>query len=339
MNILVTGGAGFIGSHTCVELLERGHQVVVVDNLCNSKETALRQVEKISGKSIQFHKTDLLDREALDRIFSNESFDSVIHFAGLKAPGESVSKPLAYYQNNLTGTLNLCQVMSHHDVKNLVFSSSATVYGDAAEIPLHESLPVSSSNPINPYGRSKVMIEEILKDQHSADPEWNIALLRYFNPVGAHDSGLIGEDPNGIPINLMPSITQVVIGKLDKLTVFGDDYPTPDGTPLRDYIHVMDLAKGHLAAIDKLTSDPGVVTYNLGAGRGVSVLELVKAFEKVNGVTIPLQVGSRRSGDLPTSYTDTSLARKELHWQAELSIEDICRDAWRWQQQNPHGFS
>jgi|TARA_Y100000310_G_scaffold314542_2_gene364027 UDP-glucose 4-epimerase len=338
MNILVTGGAGFIGSHTCVELLDQGHHVVVVDNLSNSKEAALRRVEKICAKSVQFYRTDLMDKEGLDRVLSDSSFDSVIHFAGLKAPGESVSQPLAYYQNNVTGTLNLCEAMSRHGVKNLVFSSSATVYGDADTVPLHESLPVSSANPINPYGRSKVMVEEILQDQHSADPEWNIALLRYFNPVGAHPSGLLGEDPNGIPINLMPYITQVVIGKLDKLTVFGDDYPTPDGTPLRDYIHVMDLAKGHLAAIDRLASNPGVVIYNLGAGRGVSVFELVKAFEKVNGVTIPLQVGGRRSGDLPTSYTDTSLAKKELHWQAELSIEDICRDAWRWQQQNPQGF-
>jgi len=339
MNILVTGGTGFIGSHTCVELLSRGHQVVVVDNLSNSKETALRQVEKISGKHIRFHKTDLLDKEELDEIFCNHSFDSVIHFAGLKAPGESMSQPLAYYQNNLTGTLNLCEVMNEHGVKNLVFSSSATVYGNSSKVPLDESLPVSSTNPINPYGRSKVIIEEILKDQHVADPDWNIALLRYFNPVGAHESGLIGEDPNGIPINLMPYITQVAIGKLKHLTIFGDDYPTRDGTPLRDYIHVMDLARGHIAAIDKLASKPGVVIYNLGTGRGVSVFELVQTFEKVNGVKIPLQVGKRRAGDLPTSYTDPSLAMKELHWQAELSVEDICRDAWRWQQQNPQGFN
>lgn len=338
MNILLTGGAGFIGSHTCVELLDRGHRVVVVDNLSNSKEKALRQVEKISGKTVIFHKTDLLNKEDLNSVFCNESFDAVIHFAGLKAVAESLATPLSYYQNNLTGTLNLCEVMNRHKVNNLVFSSSATVYGDSDEIPLHESLPVSTANPFNPYGRSKVMIEEILKDQHSADPSWNIALLRYFNPVGAHESGLIGEDPNGLPNNLMPYITQVAIGKLAELTVFGDDYATADGTPLRDYIHVMDLARGHLAAIDKLASNPGVVIYNLGAGRGVSVFELVQAFEKVNGVKIPMRVGSRRDGDLPTSYTDPSLAKNELHWQAELSIEDICRDAWRWQQQYPHGF-
>lgn len=338
MNILVTGGAGYIGSHTTVELLNRGHQVVVVDNLSNSKETALRRVEKICGKSVRFHKIDLLDKEGLDNIFSNASFDAVIHFAGLKAVGESIARPLAYYQNNLAGTLNLCEVMHQHGVKNLVFSSSATVYGDSEIIPLHETLPVSTANPFNPYGRSKVMIEAVLKDLHNADPDWNIALLRYFNPVGAHESGLIGEDPSDIPNNLMPYITQVAIGKLEKLTVYGDDYPTPDGTPLRDYIHVMDLARGHLAAIDKLSSNPGVVIYNLGAGRGISVYEMVKAFEKVNGVKIPLQVGSRRSGDLPASYTDPALAIKELNWQAELSLEDICRDAWHWQQQNPHGF-
>ena len=339
MKILVTGGAGYIGSHTCVELLNRGHKVVVVDNLSNSKETSLQQVEKITGKSIRFHKSDLLNKEDLERIFSNDSFDSVIHFAGLKAVGESIARPLAYYQNNVTGTLNLCDVMQRHGVRNLVFSSSATVYGDSDTIPLHESLPVSSANPFNPYGRSKVMIEEILRDQHNSDPAWNIALLRYFNPVGAHESGVIGEDPSGVPNNLMPYVTQVAIGTLPELTVFGDDYPTPDGTPLRDYIHVVDLARGHLSAIDKLASKPGVVIYNLGTGRGVSVYELVHAFEEVNNVKIPLRVGSRRAGDLPTSFADSSLANRELHWQAELSLEDMCRDAWRWQQRNPRGFN
>jgi UDP-glucose 4-epimerase len=339
MKILVTGGAGYIGSHTCVELLNRGHQVVVVDNLSNSKETSLQRVEKITGKSVRFHKTDLLNKDDLDGIFSNDSFDSVIHFAGLKAVGESIAMPLAYYQNNLTGTLNLCAVMQSHGVKNLVFSSSATVYGDSDKVPLNETLPVSSSNPFNPYGRSKVMIEEILKDQYNSDPAWNIAILRYFNPVGAHESGLIGEDPSGTPNNLMPYVTQVAIGTLPELTVFGNDYPTPDGTPLRDYIHVVDLARGHLSAIDKLASKPGVVIYNLGTGRGVSVYELVHAFEEANNVTISLRVGRRRAGDLTTSFADSSLANRELHWRAELSLEDMCRDAWRWQQLNPRGFS
>ncbi|HPS94097.1 MAG TPA: UDP-glucose 4-epimerase GalE, partial [Deltaproteobacteria bacterium] len=295
MKILVTGGAGYIGSHTCVELVEAGHEVVVVDNLSNSREESLRRVQEITGRNLAFHQVDLLDRSALQGIFATGNIDAVIHFAGLKAVGESVSIPLRYYQNNLTGTITLCEVMAEHGVKNLVFSSSATVYGDPATVPIREDFPVG---PTNPYGRTKLMIEEILKDLHSSDASWNIALLRYFNPIGAHRSGRIGEDPAGIPNNLLPYIAQVAVGRLSELQVFGDDYPTPDGTGVRDYIHVVDLAKGHLSALEKLTDHPGVVTYNLGTGRGYSVREMIGAFEKACGRKVPYRITARRPGDI-----------------------------------------
>ncbi len=335
MSILVTGGAGFIGSHTVVELLENEEDVIVVDNLSNSKQEALNRVEKITGKSLTFYKTDLLDKEGLDEIFSNHSIESVIHFAGYKAVGESVEKPLMYYQNNITGTIYLCEIMREHGVKNIVFSSSSTVYGDPDEVPVKEHFPVSATNP---YGRTKLFIEEILKDLNTADDSWNVALLRYFNPVGAHPSGKIGEDPNDIPNNLMPYITQVAVGKLEKLSVFGDDYPTPDGTGVRDYIHVVDLAKGHLSALEKLKENPGVVTYNLGTGTGYSVLDVVKAFEKASGKEIPYEITDRRAGDIAINFADPSKAEKELGWKAKYDIEDMCRDSWNWQSQNPNGY-
>lgn len=333
--ILVTGGAGFIGSHTCVELLEAGHELVVVDNLCNSKEESLRRVQELTGKGLEFHQVDLLDGEALDAVFSGSSVEAVIHFAGLKAPGESVSIPLCYYHNNITGTLVLCEVMKKHRVKRLVFSSSATVYGEPSRVPISEDFPLG---PTNPYGRTKRMIEEILSDLQRADPDWDIALLRYFNPVGAHPSGRIGEDPTQIPNNLMPFITQVAVGKLPKLLVFGDDYPTRDGTGVRDYIHVVDLAVGHLKALDRLASKPGLVTYNLGTGRGYSVLEVVAAFERASGRTIPWRPVGRRPGDVASSYADPSRAMRELDWSAERGIDQICADAWRWQSSNPDGY-
>jgi UDP-glucose 4-epimerase len=335
VSILVTGGAGFIGSHTVVELLENEEDVIVVDNLSNSKQEALNRVEKITGKSLTFYKTDLLDKEGLDEIFSNHSIESVIHFAGYKAVGESVEKPLMYYQNNITGTIYLCEIMREHGVKNIVFSSSSTVYGDPDEVPVKEHFPVSATNP---YGRTKLFIEEILKDLNTADDSWNVALLRYFNPVGAHPSGKIGEDPNDIPNNLMPYITQVAVGKLEKLSVFGDDYPTPDGTGVRDYIHVVDLAKGHLSALEKLKENPGVVTYNLGTGTGYSVLDVVKAFEKASGKEIPYEITDRRAGDIAINFADPSKAEKELGWKAKYDIEDMCRDSWNWQSQNPNGY-
>jgi len=335
MNILVTGGAGYIGSHTCVELLNAGHDVVVVDNLANSKRESLRRVQELTGRPLTFHKADLRNRAALDAVFAATPIDAVIHFAGLKAVGESVEKPLTYYHNNVTGTLVLCDVMRTHDVDDIVFSSSATVYGDPEEVPIPETAPLG---PTNPYGRTKWMIEEILRDLHGADPAWNIALLRYFNPVGAHPSGRIGEDPSGIPNNLLPYIAQVAVGKLDELRVFGADYPTHDGTGVRDYIHVVDLAVGHLRALDKLTTDPGVVTYNLGTGQGYSVLDVVQAFERASGQELPYRITGRRPGDVATSYADPSKAGEELGWEAERGIEEMCADVWRWQSNNPNGY-
>jgi UDP-glucose 4-epimerase len=335
MRILVTGGAGYIGSHTCVELLEAGHEVLVVDNLCNSKEESLRRVAEIAGRKPGFVEADLRDRPGLTSIFNGQDFDAVIHFAGLKAVGESTQIPLAYYENNVGGTITLCKVMAEAGVKNIVFSSSATVYGDPASVPIREHFPTSATNP---YGRSKLYIEEILRDVHLSDGAWNVALLRYFNPVGAHDSGRIGEDPNGIPNNLMPFISQVAVGKLPKLRVFGADYPTPDGTGVRDYIHVVDLAQGHLKALERLTSSPGVVTYNLGTGRGYSVLEMVRAFEQASGRPVPHEIVDRRPGDIAICYADPTLAREELGWVAERGIDDMVRDTWRWQSLNPNGY-
>lgn len=335
MNILVTGGAGYIGSHTCVELLEHGHEVIVVDNLANSKKKALHRVENITGTSITFHKVDLLDKSALANVFNEHSIDSVIHFAGYKAVGESVEKPLSYYQNNLISTLNLCELMQKFSVHNLVFSSSATVYGDPHKVPITENFPLSATNP---YGRTKLFIEQILNDLHRADETWNIALLRYFNPVGAHKSGEIGEDPNDIPNNLMPYISQVAVGKLQQLSVFGDDYPTHDGTGVRDYIHVMDLANGHVKALEKLVDSPGLVTYNLGTGQGYSVLDVVNAFEEASGRKIPYQITERRPGDIAACYADPTKAEKELDWKAKRNLLQMCRDTWNWQSQNPEGY-
>ncbi len=335
MRILVTGGAGYIGSHTCVELLNAGHEVIVVDNLSNSKIESLHRVKAITGKPVAFYEADLLDRDALQFMFDIENPEAVIHFAGLKAVGESVREPLRYYHNNITGTLNLCDVMAEHQVKDIVFSSSATVYGDKNQSPLTEDMPRSA---VNPYGRTKLMIEDILTDLHTADPEWNVILLRYFNPVGAHPSGQIGEDPNGTPNNLFPYVTQVAVGRLRELQVFGDDYPTPDGTGVRDYIHVVDLALGHLRALDKLADSPGVRAYNLGTGRGYSVLEVVRAFEQASGREIPYRIVERRPGDVAVSYADPSRARAELHWEAERGLDEMCADAWRWQSRNPAGY-
>jgi len=335
MNILVTGGAGYIGSHTCLELLNAGHQVIVVDNLSNSKETSLIRVQELTGKKLVFHQVDLLDKPTLEKVFAAQPIDAVIHFAGLKAVGESVEIPLSYYHNNITGTINLCEVMKNHQVTTLVFSSSATVYGDPQTVPIKEDFPLG---PTNPYGRSKLMIEEILRDLYQAEQQWSIALLRYFNPVGAHESGRIGEDPNGIPNNLLPFISQVAVGKLEKLAVFGNDYPTPDGTGVRDYIHVVDLASGHLQALEKLSSGPGILTYNLGTGQGYSVLEMIRAFEKSSGQKVPYEIGGRRAGDIATCYADPSLARKELDWTAIRGIETMTADAWRWQKNNPDGY-
>lgn len=335
MNILVTGGAGYIGSHTCVELLKNGHDIVVVDNLSNSKAESLKRIESITGKPLIFFKADLRDKESLRKIFYQKPIDSVIHFAGLKAVGESVSMPLEYYHNNITGTLILCEVMKETGVKSIVFSSSATVYGDPAAVPIREDFPVGATNP---YGRTKWMIEEILRDLFISDPEWRIALLRYFNPVGAHPSGDLGEDPNGIPNNLMPFIAQVAVGKLSELNVFGNDYPTPDGTGVRDYIHVVDLAKGHLKALEKLNKATGVYTYNLGTGIGYSVLDMVRAFEKACGKKIPYKITERRPGDIAECYADPSLAYKELGWKTEKTLDDMTADTWRWQSKNPEGY-
>ncbi len=337
MNILVTGGAGYIGSHTCLELLQAGHEVIVVDNLGNSKYESLRRVQDITGKKLHFYPVDLLYKPGLETVFQQHNIDAVIHFAALKAPGESVEQPLHYYHNNLTGTIHLLQVMQACGVKNIVFSSSATVYGLVNQPPLFEDMPLGEV--INPYGWTKWMMEQILRDIYVADPSWNIALLRYFNPVGAHQSGQIGEDPNGIPTNLIPYIAQVAVGKLPYLRVFGNDYPTPDGTCIRDYIHVVDLAVGHLSALEKLATKPGIITYNLGTGRGYSVLEVVDAYSKVCGKPIPYQIVGRRPGDLPTSYSDSSKAERELGWKAHRTIEDMCADSWRWQSKYPNGYS
>jgi UDP-glucose 4-epimerase len=335
MNILVTGGAGYIGSHTCVELLNAGHDVIVVDNLSNSKEESLRRVQELAGKKLTFYKVDILDRDGLRSVFQAHPIHAVIHFAGFKAVGESVAIPLTYYHNNISGTLVLLEVMKEASVNNIVFSSSSTVYGISENVPFKEDYPLGA---LNPYGRTKLMIEEIFRDLHVAEADWNIALLRYFNPVGAHPSGRIGEDPNGIPNNLMPYVAQVAVGRHPFVRVWGDDYPTPDGTGVRDYIHVVDLAIGHLKAIGKLDQKPGLVTYNLGTGRGYSVLEVIKAFEKACGRPIPYQVMQRRPGDAATSYCDPSRAKLELNWEAKHTLDDMCQDAWRWQSQNPEGY-
>lgn len=337
MAILVTGGAGFIGSHTCVELLDAGYEVVVVDNLYNASKRALYRVEQITGKKVTFYEADILDREALNAIFDKEKIDSVIHFAGLKAVGESVARPIEYYYNNIAGTLVLCDVMRNHGVKNIVFSSSATVYGDPAFVPITEECPKGQIT--NPYGQTKGMLEQVLTDIHVSDSEWNVILLRYFNPIGAHKSGLIGEDPKGIPNNLVPYVAQVAIGKREVLGVFGDDYDTPDGTGVRDYIHVVDLAKGHVAAIKKLEEKRGVLVYNLGTGRGYSVLDVVHAFEKACGRKIPYEIRERRPGDIATCYADPAKAKAELGWEAQYGIEEMCADSWRWQSQNPNGYA
>lgn len=335
MAVLVTGGMGYIGSHTTVELLKNGYEVIIVDNLSNSKELVKNRIEDITGMEPKFYKYDVLNKKDMDKVFSENSIDSVIHFAGFKAVGESVAKPLEYYHNNLTSTFVLLELMRKYGVKNFVFSSSATVYGDAKIIPITEEAPLSATNP---YGRTKLMLEEILRDLYSADNSWNIALLRYFNPVGAHESGTIGEDPSGIPNNLMPFITKIAIGELKELSVFGDDYNTPDGTGVRDYIHVEDLAKGHLKALEKLKTNPGLVTYNLGTGKGCSVLDIVKAFSEASGREIPYKITARRPGDVAIYYSDPSKANEELGWKAEKGIKEMCEDSWRWQSQNPKGY-
>lgn len=337
MAILVTGGAGYIGSHTCVELLNSGYEVVVMDNLYNASEKALERVEQITGKKLTFYNVDMLDKDAMNAIFEKESIDSVIHFAGYKAVGESVQKPLEYYHNNITGTLNLCDVMRYHGVKKLIFSSSATVYGDPAFVPITEECPKGKIT--NPYGQTKGMLEQILTDLHVSDPEWNVVLLRYFNPIGAHKSGLIGEDPKGIPNNLLPYIAQVAVGKLQKLGVFGDDYDTPDGTGVRDYIHVVDLARGHVKAVQKLEAAPEVRIYNLGTGHGYSVLQVLHAFEKACGKTLPYEIKPRRAGDIATCYCAPEKAKRELGWVAEYGIDEMCADSWRWQSMNPNGYN
>ena len=340
--VLVTGGAGYIGSHACVELLLNGYEVIVVDNLCNSSRASLDRVAMITGKAPKFYLADIGDKSALERVFSDHPIDSVMHFAGLKAVGESVSMPLRYYENNISGTLTLLEVMSSAGVKSIIFSSSATVYGDPARVPIREDSPLG---PTNPYGRTKLMIEEILRDIWKADASWNIVLLRYFNPVGAHRTGLIGEDPRGLPNNLMPYITRVAAGRLDELSVFGDDYPTKDGTGVRDYIHVVDLVQGHIAALrvqgSRQREKEGyarVLTYNLGTGKGFSVIEMVRAFEKASGRKIRYRITGRRPGDIAVCYADPQLANEELGWRAERGIEEMCADAWRWQSMNPEGY-
>lgn len=336
MAILVTGGAGYIGSHTVIELQNAGYDVVVMDNLSNSSEVALERVQEITGKSLTFYKADILDREATEEIFSKEKIEAVIHFAGLKAVGESVQKPWEYYNNNITGTLVLLDVMRKHNVKNIIFSSSATVYGEPEKVPVTEETPKGSCT--NPYGWTKSMLEQILTDIQKADPSWNVILLRYFNPIGAHKSGKIGENPNGIPNNLMPYITQVAVGKLPKLGVFGNDYPTPDGTCIRDYIHVLDLATGHVKALERLKKNAGLDVYNLGTGIGYSVLDVIHNFEAATGITIPFEFKPRRAGDIPVNYSNADKAWKELGWKAQYGIKEMCEDSWRWQSSNPNGY-
>lgn len=335
--VLVTGGAGYIGSHTCIELMAAGHQVVVVDNLCNSKRESLTRVERIAGQALRaFVQADVRDRAAMRAVFAAHDIDAVIHFAGLKAVGESVAKPLEYYDNNVSGTVALCEVMAEAGVKTLAFSSSATVYGDPASVPISEDFP---TGPTNPYGRSKWMVEYLLQDLVVADPSWRIALLRYFNPVGAHESGLIGEDPNGLPNNLMPFVSQVAVGKLAELRVFGGDWPTPDGTGVRDYIHVLDLAQGHVRAIDYLAEHTGLLTVNLGTGRGYSVLEVVRAFEQASGRAVPYRIVDRRPGDIAQCYADPAHANRLLGWVAQRDLAQMCADAWNWQRSNPQGYA
>lgn len=336
MAILVTGGAGFIGSHTVIELQNTGYEVVVLDNLSNSSRKSLERVEKLTGKPVTFYEADILDRDALEEVFTKENIDSCIHFAGLKAVGESVEKPWEYYENNIAGTLTLVDVMRKHNCKNIIFSSSATVYGDPAIIPITEECPKGACT--NPYGWTKSMLEQILTDMQKADPEWNVILLRYFNPIGAHKSGTIGENPNGIPNNLMPYVTQVAVGKLKELGVFGNDYDTPDGTGVRDYIHVVDLARGHVKAVKKIEEKAGLKIYNLGTGVGYSVLDIVKNFEEATGKKIPYVIKPRRAGDIATCYSNAAKAKEELGWEAEYGIKEMCEDAWRWQSQNPNGY-
>ena len=336
MNVLVTGGAGYIGSHTCVELITAGHTPVVIDNLCNSSAESLRRVAEITGKPVAFIKGDVRDEALLEKVLSQHRIDCAIHFAGLKAVGESVAKPLEYYQNNLDATLTLCRVMARHNVKRIIFSSSATVYSGDNEMPLRETSVTGSCT--NPYGWTKYMGEQILRDIAKADPEWSVVNLRYFNPVGAHESGRIGEHPNGIPNNLMPYISQTAIGRRDHLNVFGNDYPTPDGTGVRDYIHVVDLARGHVAAIEYLMSHTGEAVFNLGTGRGYSVLDMVHAFEEANGVRVPYEIAPRRAGDLAVCYADPAKSAEVLGWHAEHDLMDMCRDTWNWQKQNPNGY-
>lgn len=336
MKVLVTGGAGYIGSHTCVELLDSGYEVVVVDNLCNASRKVIDRIKRITGKNVMFYEADIRDYDAMDRVFEAEKPELVIHFAGLKAVGESVEKPLEYYENNISGTLNLCKVMREHDCKNIIFSSSATVYGEPAFIPITEQCPKGVCT--NPYGWTKHMLEQILTDIQKADPSWNVILLRYFNPIGAHKSGMIGEDPKGIPNNLLPYVAQVAVGKLECVGVFGNDYDTPDGTGVRDYIHVVDLARGHVKAIDMIKKNPGVKIYNLGTGIGYSVLDVIKAFSKACGKELPYQIKPRRAGDIASCYSDATLAKEELGWVAEYGIDEMCQDSWRWQSNNPNGY-
>ncbi len=337
MTILVTGGAGFIGSHTCVELLDAGYDTIILDNLCNSKSESIKRIEEITGKSAKFYNGDIRDRAFLDKVFSENRIDGVIHFAGLKAVGESVQKPLEYYDNNIGGTVTLLEAMRDAGCKRIVFSSSATVYGAENESPLREDMPEGKTT--NPYGTTKLYIERILRDTYAADNSWSICLLRYFNPIGAHKSGRIGEDPNGIPNNLVPYIAKVAVGKLDHITVFGDDYPTPDGTGVRDYIHVVDLAIGHIRAVEKIADETGCFTYNLGTGKGYSVLDVIQAFEKACGHPLKYEIAARRAGDLATCYSDPSKAGRELGWKAERDIDEMCEDSWRWQSSNPDGYA
>lgn len=336
MAILITGGCGYIGSHTCLEMLAAGHDIVVIDNYYNAKPEALRRVKELAGRDFPFYECDIRDREGLRRVFAAHPIEAVIHFAGLKAVGESVQKPLLYFDNNVGGTITLCEAMAEAGCKRMVFSSSATVYGMHNPSPLQETMPTGGVT--NPYGRTKFMIEGILEDLCTADPEWTAVLLRYFNPIGAHESGRIGEDPNGIPNNLMPYISQVAVGKLPRLSVFGDDYDTPDGTGVRDYIHVVDLARGHVKAVDYALSHPGAEAINLGTGTGYSVLDLVHAFEEANGVPVPYTIAPRRAGDIATCYSDPSKAKTLLGWEAQYDVQDMCRDSWRWQSQNPNGY-